>query len=173
MCSLRVLKCWKRRNIRWPPSGTHGITHSSGVWNEKRRYSCFINCYYYLDTSAALSLFMLRRTGWVLDSISFSWTLHQAQINERLPFLAPSDIVTWGETESRNVVLSTEAGETVWAEHSGWRFSYCIPAVPLLRYHSSHHGHQGVLRHTSWEPQGELHIETCTHSVNSHWQSLS
>ncbi len=111
MCSLRVLKCWKRRNIRWPPSGTHGITHSSGVWNEKRSYSCFINCYYYLDTSAALSLFMLRRTGWDLDSISFSWTLHQAQINERLPFLARSDIVTWGETESRNVVLSTEAGE--------------------------------------------------------------
>ncbi len=139
----------------------------------KRRYSCFINCYYYLDTSAALSLFMLRRTGWDLDSISFSWTLHQAQINERLPFLAPSDIVTWGETESRNVVLSTEAGETVWARDSGWRFSYCIPAVPLLRYHSSHHGHQGVLWHTSWEPQGELNIETCTHSVNSHWQSLS
>lgn len=96
------------RNIHWPPSGMCGITHRTGIRNENRSTSCFINCYYYLDTSAALSLFMLTRTSWDTDSISFSWTLHWSQINEQLPYLAQADIVTWGEAKSHDDVFCSQ-----------------------------------------------------------------
>jgi len=67
----------------------------------------------------------------------------------------------------------TETGEAVWAQASGWRISCCILAVPMLWYHSSHHGHQGVLQRAGWEPHGELNtIIYSTGLYKLHWQLL-
>lgn len=52
-----------------------------------------------------LSLFMLTRTSWDSDSISFLWTLHWGQINEQLHYLAQADIVTWVETKSHDIAF--------------------------------------------------------------------
>lgn len=69
--------------------------------------------------------------------------------------------------------LFTAAGEAVWTQASGWSFSNCNCAVPHLWYHSSHHGHQGVLQRAGWEPQGELHssiFSSVLYKLN--WQLL-
>lgn len=173
MGSLWVRNGWKQRNIRWPPSGTCGVTQSTGVWNENRSTSCFINCYYYLDTSAALSLFMLTRTSWDLDSISFSWTLHWGQIMNSCHISHRQILLPEEKPKFMMMCLFTAAGEAVWTQASGWRFSNCNCAVLHLWYHSSHHGHQAVLQRAGWEPQGELHTSIYSSVLyRLNWQLL-